>query len=288
MKSTKKALIIDGNSLVFRAFYATLSMYEYAIKNGIRPSNGIKTSLKMINKILNSDQYDYALVAFDSKEKTDRAKIYEGYKATRKKPVEGLIEQLVALQDGFSYLGLNVLSSPGIEADDLIGSFSALANKDQITCHIYTSDQDIFQLVNKYNVVYQFVKGVSVFNQVHERNFQEHFHDLKPEDVIQYKALVGDSSDNIPGVKGIGEKTAVQLIKDYLNIDNIYANLDQIKPSIKDKLVANKANCYLSKELATIRTDCLVDQDINNFKLKPLDQQNYFAFCEYYKISHLD
>lgn len=159
----------------------------------------------MINKILNSDQYDYALVAFDSKEKLIELRSMKVIKL-QEKPVEGLIEQLVALQDGFSYLGLNVLSSPGIEADDLIGSFSALANKDQITCHIYTSDQDIFQLVNKYNVVYQFVKGVSVFNQVHERNFQEHFHDLKPEDVIQYKALVGDSSDNIPGVKGIGEK----------------------------------------------------------------------------------
>ncbi|QMT98725.1 5'-3' exonuclease [Mycoplasma tullyi] len=288
MSSTKKALIIDGNSLVFRAFYATLGMYDYAVKNDIRPNNGIKTSLKMVNKILNSDQYDYALVAFDSKEKTDRAKIYEGYKATRKKPVEGLIEQLVALQDGFKYLGLSVLASPGIEADDLVGSFSTLANKDQITCHIYTSDQDIFQLVNEYNVVHQFVKGVTVFNRIDESNFHEHFHDLKPRDVIEYKALVGDSSDNIPGVKGIGSKTAVQLIKDYQNIDNIYANVDRLKRSVADKLIADKANCYLSKELATIRTDCLIDQDINNFKLKPLDTQNYLAFCEYYKISHLD
>ncbi|WP_027121940.1 5'-3' exonuclease [[Mycoplasma] imitans] len=288
MNNSKKALIIDGNSLVFRAFYATLGMYNYAIEHNIRPNNGIKTSLMMIDKILNSQKFDYALVAFDSKEKTDRAKVYEGYKATRKKPAEGLIEQLVALQDGLKFLGLNVLSSPGIEADDLVGSFSALANKHEINCHIYTSDQDIFQLVNQYNVVYQFVKGVSVFNQIDIDNFKEYFHDLKPLDVIQYKALVGDSSDNIPGVKGIGQKTAVQLIKDYQNIDNIYNNLDRIKRAVSEKLIANKDNCYLSRDLATIRTDCLNDQDIENFKLKPMDSQNYFAFCEYYKISHLD
>ncbi|MDC4183283.1 5'-3' exonuclease [Mycoplasma bradburyae] len=286
MNNTKKALIIDGNSLVFRAFYATINMYEYAVQNNIRPNNGIKTSLSMVNKILAKDKYDYALIAFDSKEKTDRAKLYDAYKATRKKPVEGLIEQLIALQDGFKFMGLNVISSPGIEADDLVGSFSFLATKNNIISHIYSSDQDIYQLVNEKTKLFQFVKGVTIFNEIDHVNFNEHFHGLNPLDVIEYKSLVGDKSDNIPGVKGIGEKTAIQLIKDYRNIDGIYENLDRIKPSIRNKLIENKDNCYLSKKLATIRTDCLEEHNIEDYKIKPIDESNFIGFCEYFNINY--
>ncbi|QZX49342.1 5'-3' exonuclease [Mycoplasma sp. E35C] len=286
MNTTKKALVIDGNSLVFRAFYATIGMYEYAVQNNLRPNNGIKTSLLMINKIIKQDNYDYALIAFDSGQKTDRAKVFEGYKATRKKPADGLIEQLIAIQDGLKFLGFKVLSSPGIEADDLVGSFSVLANKHNIKCDVYSSDQDIYQLVNQNTTMYQFVKGVSVFKEINDQNFAEHFHGLKPLDVIEYKALVGDSSDNIPGVKGIGIKTAIELIKQHKNIEGLYANLDSLKPSIQKKLIESKELCFLSKQLATIKTDCLIDADIEEFKINPMDAKEYFAFCDFYNINY--
>jgi DNA polymerase-1 len=209
----KKALVIDGNSMVYRMFYASLNQLEYYKARNLQPANAIKLFLLVLLKILTQTKYDYALVAFDHQKKTLRHNEFAEYKAGRKPMPEDLFVQLPVLKELIEDLGVHVLSMEGIEADDIIGSYAKKNNKNGVEVDIFSSDKDMLQLVNELTVVNLMKTGISDIRKVSLETFKDNFFGLTPEQVNDFKGIAGDSSDNLMGVKGIGEVSAVNLLK---------------------------------------------------------------------------
>lgn len=260
-----KFVLIDGNSLINRGFYATPPMQA---KDGT-PTNAVFAFMNMLIKIIGEVAPKYLLVAFDRKEPTFRHKMFAEYKGTRKPMPEDLAVQIPLLKTVLDALNISHYELSGIEADDIIGTLSKRYNNETI---IYTGDKDSFQLVDDSTSVYFTKRGISETEQYTNENFVEKV-GIHPINIIDLKALMGDSSDNIPGVKGVGEKTAVTLIKDYTTIENLYAHIDEIKGKLKDKLKEGEESSKLSKVLATINTavdiplkieDCVYDFPFTN------------------------
>ncbi|EEH02235.1 DNA polymerase type-A family protein [Ureaplasma urealyticum serovar 2 str. ATCC 27814] len=283
----KKAIVIDGNSLIYRAFHATYKQAEWAVENQLMPTNAIKLVASMIFKILNEDQFSYALIALDASKKTFRAQEYAAYKATRKPMDEKLVVQLPYIKKLFTAMGFHIISQPGIEADDFVGSFSNLMSKSNIDTIIYSTDRDMLQLINPNTKLKLLKTGTSIVQEINLANFALLNNGLLPKQIIDYKGLVGDSSDNLVGVKGIGPKTAINLILKYTNLENIYANLEEITPSVKNKLIEHEKMAFLSKKLATIQTDLLLDETLENFILKPYNIQELDTLFESLKINNM-
>lgn len=264
----KKALLIDGSSLMFRAFYGSINQIDYYIKNNQTPMNALKIVMLIIFKLLSQNNYEYGVIAFDHKDKNFRKKEFSFYKSNRKKAPDELIVQINPIQDVGKFFGLNVFCVSGIEADDVIGSCSKQLNKQDIICDIYSSDKDLLQLVNQKTNVILFEKGISKTTKYTIENFKELNNGLNPIQIIDYKAINGDSSDNIPGIKGIGNKIAIKLLQEFNSLENIYKNLDFIKSkSIKQKLIDSKKIAFDCKKLATIFLDYF-DQKECDFKLQ--------------------
>ena len=241
-----KFILIDGNSLINRAFYATPVLTN---AKGL-PTNAVYAFINMLVKIIENIKPKYMLVAFDRKEPTFRHKMYSEYKGTRKPMPEDLVPQVDLLKSVLDSIGIARYEQPGIEADDIIGT---LAKRFSIDTIIYTGDKDSFQLVDNTTSVYFTKRGISDIDEYNCYNFVEKM-TIMPKQIIDLKALMGDSSDNIPGVKGVGEKTALTLIRDYNSVENLYDNINSVAGKLKDKLVENKKMAYLSKTLATINT----------------------------------
>lgn len=253
-------VLIDGNSLLNRAFYATPM---FTTSSG-QPTNAIFGFTKLLLKILSDKKPDYIIVAFDLKAPTFRHKIYDEYKATRKGMPDELAIQVEPLKSLLSEMKVAMCSLEGYEADDIIGTLSA---KYDVHSYIYTGDRDTYQLVDDKTDVCFTKRGVSDILNLNRSNFSE-FTDLdNPLQVVDLKSLMGDKSDNIPGVAGIGEKTAYELIKKYGSLDSIYENIDEIKGALKDKLIAGKEIAYLSYKLAKIDRSCPLLLDINDCKV---------------------
>lgn len=249
-----KLVLIDGNSLLNRAFYATP---VFSTKNG-QPTNAIFGFTKLLLKILSDLRPEYIIVAFDLKAPTFRHNMYDGYKATRKPMPEELAAQVEPLKGLLAEMGVAMCSQEGLEADDIIGT---LSKKFNVHSYIYTGDRDSYQLVDEKTDVYFTKRGVSDLLKLSIENFRQET-GLIPEQIIDLKALMGDKSDNIPGVAGIGEKTALGLIEKYGSIDGVYANINEIKGSLNKKLTEGKESAYLSYELAKINRDCRINIDI--------------------------
>lgn len=248
-----KLVLIDGNSLLNRAYYA---MSVFTTKDGL-PTNGIFGFIKLVFKIIEEKKPKYFAVTFDLHAPTFRHKMYDGYKATRKPMPEELVKQVPVLKDLLASMRIKTVEKEGYEADDLLGTLSRKFGS--VETYIYTGDRDAYQLV-KENVNVCFTKrGVSDVDLLTNDNFFEKI-GLTPAQIIEEKALMGDSSDNIPGVKGIGPKSALELLQAYGTVENIYRNLDRLSPATQKKLAENEANARLSKTLATI--DCNVPLDI--------------------------
>lgn len=254
-----KLVLIDGNSLLNRAFYATP---VFTTKDG-RPTNAIFGFVKLLLKIIDDLQPQYMAVAFDLKTPTFRHKMYDGYKATRKPMPEELAAQVEPLKALLSAMKIAMCEKEGMEADDLIGTLSA---KFDVHSYIYTGDRDSYQLVDDKTDVYFTKRGVSDLVKLSKDNFFEQV-GLNPLQIIDLKALMGDKSDNIPGVAGIGEKTALGLIAEYSSLDGIYENLDKIKGATHDKLEKGKEQAYLSYRLATIDRNCGIDLELDQCKV---------------------
>lgn len=257
----EKLVLIDGNSLVNRAFFATP---HFTNKEGT-PTNGIFGFIKLFLKIIRDIKPQYAVVAFDEHAPTFRHKKYAQYKGTRKPMPEELAVQMPILKECLALMNVKMCSQAGIEADDIIGSISR--KFPSVESYIYTGDRDSYQLVKEgVNVCYT-LKGVSELLLLTKDNFLETV-GLRPEQIVDLKALMGDSSDNVPGVPGIGEKMAKKLLGEYASIDEIYEHLDEIKGAAHNKLEANKELAFLSKELVTIDTAVPLDFTLDDCALK--------------------
>ncbi len=256
----EKLVLIDGNSLLNRAFYATP---QFSTKSGT-PTNGVFGFIKLMLKIIADKKPTHFAVAFDVHAPTFRHQMYGDYKAGRKPMPEELAVQFPIVKEVLNLMGIRICEMPGHEADDVIGT---LAKKCSLPTYIYTGDRDAYQLVDNTTTVCFTRKGVSDLLELTEENFFDEV-GLSPSQIIDLKALMGDKSDNIPGVAGIGEKTAHSLLTAYGDLDGVYANIDAIKGATQKKLIENKETAYFSKQLATIELDAPIDVALGDCILK--------------------
>lgn len=268
-------IIIDGNSLMNRAFYALPEMTD---KKG-RHTNALYGFANIIFKILKEYTPTHFAVAFDLKAPTFRHKMYDGYKAGRKKMPDELAEQIEPLKQMIDFFGINRLEMEGFEADDILGVVAKKAGESGLKTYIITGDKDSFQLATD-NVSILFTKkGISEIEVVDKQKMLDDY-GITPTEFIDLKALMGDSSDNIPGVAGIGEKTGLKLIQEYKSIENIYKHIDEIKGAVQKKLIADEESAYMSKKLATIHTDLPVDFETEEILYNGLDTKNLTEFFQ--------
>lgn len=271
----KKLLILDSNSILNRAFYGVRYL---STKDGT-PTNAIYGFLNILLKLIKEQEPDYICAAFDVKAPTFRHKQYEGYKAQRKPMPEGLAAQMPLAKDVLRAMGVTILEKEGYEADDIIGTVARLCEESEISCFIATGDKDDLQLASdKTKVILTVTK--SGYNETiiyDDKAVKEKYH-VTPTEFIDVKALMGDPSDNIPGVKGVGEKTAMSLIEKHHSIEYIYENIDGIglKGAMLQKMKDGREMAFMSKELATINRntpiefnaeECVFDGFENNGEL---------------------
>lgn len=255
----KSLVLIDGNSLLNRVFYAT---QVFSTKDG-RPTNAIFGFTKLLFKIMEDDKPDYLIVTFDMRAPTFRHKMYEGYKATRSPMLPELAAQVQPLKALLSAMKVAICQKEGVEADDLLGT---LSKKFDVHSYIYTGDRDSYQLVDEKTDIYYTKRGVTDLLKLNNENFIEVL-GYHPSQVIDLKSLMGDKSDNIPGVEGVGEVTAKKLIAQYGTLDGVYSHIEEIKSaSLRNKLEAGKDKAYLSYKLATIDRYCDVDITLEDCK----------------------
>ena len=272
----EKLILIDGNSLLNRAFYATP---VFTTKDGV-PTNGVFGFIKLLLKIVSDRQPTYFAVAFDLRAPTFRHKLYADYKAGRKGMPDELAVQVPILKETLTLMGIKILEKEGYEADDIIGT---LAKKFDVQTYIYTGDRDSYQLVDETTNVCYTRKGVSDILELSTENFHNEL-GLTPSQIIELKALMGDKSDNIPGVAGIGEKTAMNLLEKYKDLDGIYANIDEIGGASNKKLVDGKESAYFSRTLATIDVNVPLDVTLSECMIKmpfPASVKDQFAKLEF-------
>ena len=275
-------LVVDGNSILNRAFYGIRPL---TTKSG-QPTNAIHGFLTMLEKIKSYTNPDRVAIAFDLREPTFRHKAYSGYKSNRKGMPEELAQQVEPLKTLLTLLGYTLVTCPGYEADDILGTLSKVADNQGHKCVIATGDRDSLQLVtenvtvdlasNKENILYTPEKIMEVYG-------------VTPKQLIDIKAIQGDTSDCIPGVAGIGPKGAGDLIQRFNNLDYIYENIDtiDIKEGVRNKLIASKDNAYLSRSLGEICCNAPIDTDFDSYKVNMIDVEatiRYMNNLELFKL----
>ena len=252
----KKIVLVDGNNLLFRSYYATAYTGNIMRNKEGFPTNGVYGFVNMINKIISDEKPEYMMVAFDIG-KTFRHEKYERYKDGRRETPDDLKVQFPVAKKILTAMGIKYLECAGYEADDIIGTISMWCEKDpEYDALIVSSDKDLLQLISDETVV-KLLKTKD-YIWMDKKTFNDTY-GFDPIHMIDLKALMGDSSDNIPGVKGIGEKGAIKLVSEYKNIDNIYENIDKIKGATQIKLIDGKEDAYYSKDLVTIYREVPLD-----------------------------
>ena len=248
-------VLVDGFSIAFRAFYA---LPETLMTSKGTPTNVIHGFMSMLNKITSDYKLNQLIVTWDLPGQTFRNEIYTEYKANRTSAPDNFNLQIPLLQSLLKTFNIPQVSKEGYEADDVLGSLSKSLNSDKKKVLIVTGDRDTFQLISKKTNILYTKRGISDVDLVDEKFFVEKF-GIKTSQYVEYLALKGDPSDNIPGLPGVGQKTATTLLQEYQNIDNIYKNVDDLTPKIKSSFEENKELLLMSKELATIKTDIELD-----------------------------
>ncbi|HUC78756.1 MAG TPA: 5'-3' exonuclease H3TH domain-containing protein, partial [Candidatus Saccharimonadales bacterium] len=277
----KRFVIIDGKSIFYRGYYA---MPELKTKDGV-PTGGIYGFAVMALEILKKLNPDYVCVAWD-KPKTNirkRLAIYPGYKAGRKPAPDDFYLQIPILHKLLDAFGWPLYELDDYEADDIMGTLSSQATAKNIETFLVTSDLDILQLISSHTKAYILKKGLSNIEEYNAESFEKK-HGIRVEQFLDYKSLAGDSSDNIPGVPGIGNKTAVELLNQYSSLDQIYENTALIKAAVSQKLIAGKDSAYMSKKLAQIWLDAPVSLDltaVDGSKAKPEEIKNILNELEF-------
>lgn len=275
----EKLLIIDGNSLVNRAFYALPLLTN---QNG-EYSNAVYGFANILIKFITEHKPTHIAVAFDHAKKTFRNDIYAEYKGTRKGMPEELRSQMPILKDMLSTMNIKIYEQNGIEADDIIGT---IAKSTDVETIILSGDRDVLQLIDSSTCVWITKKGITEVLEVNQDNMQEEFGYL-PYQVVEMKSIMGDSSDNIPGVVGIGEVGAKNLISKYGTLDGIYDHIDDISGKLKEKLINGKEMAYLSHTLATIKTDCNIDFHLEDCDYDFPFNENVLRLFEKYEFKSL-
>ena len=275
----KKITLIDGNSIMFRAYYAT----AYPGAKLMQSSNGVYTNalfafVGMFEKIVTDDTTD-VLVAFDTKEPTKRHLKYEAYKAGRAKMPEELGQQIPMIFDYIKLSGVKLYFKPGYEADDIIGTLAKQASDKGYFVDVYTSDRDMLQLVDNQVTVHLLKRGMQEVDDYDPKALVEKY-ELTHEQIIDLKALMGDSSDNIPGVPGVGEKTAIKLLKTYQTIENLYEHQDEINGKLGERIRDNKDLAFMSKDLVTIDLYANIDENVETIQKEEAD---YAALTKFFQ-----
>lgn len=266
--SNPRLLLLDGNSLINRAFYGLHGRQNLTAPDGT-PTGALFAFMNMYLRYLEDIQPTHVVVAFDRREPTIRHELYSEYKATRKPMPEDLATQIPLLKQLLAAMGVYCLEKPGYEADDIIGTLASTGSKEKIPVTIITGDKDSFQLIDDNVTVMQPVtrRGLTETEEYDPEAIRKRYN-IGPEQFIDFKAIMGDPSDNIPGVKGIGEKGALELLQEYENLDQIYASLGKIRPALAKKLEESKEMAYLSRELATIICDMEISSNLQDFELQ--------------------
>ena len=264
----EKIIMVDGNNLLFRSYFATAYTGNVMRNSKGFPTNALYGFTNMINKIVLEENPTYMIVAFD-KGKTFRHLKYTEYKGGRDETPDDLKSQFPIAKELLTYMGIKYYEIDNYEADDIIGTFSNYCDKDSnYQGVIISSDKDLLQLISD-EVEIKLLKQKD-YIRYNKKSFIDEYK-IDPIKVIDLKALMGDSSDNIPGVKGVGEKTALKLLQDYNSLDGVYENLDKLSPKMKEKLVTSKEDAYMSYDLATIVKDVPMDINLEDIKIKEKD-----------------
>lgn len=273
----KKLLLVDGNSILNRAFYALSGSRMLKTRSGMY-TNAVYGFLNVLNKYLQDPGYTHMAIAFDRKEPTFRHEMFDGYKATRSKMPDELAEQMPIAKELIENLGIRIIEQPGIEADDIIGTFAKNAARDGFEVIVLSGDKDLFQLIDeRITVDYATTKDKSSVTVSYQTNEMLQRYGIRPESLVELKAIMGDPSDNIPGVKGIGEKGAIKLITEFGNIDKIYDKIDSIDNARTKKLLEeSKEMCFLSRELARIKTDATLPLLVDDLKKQEPDLEKLY------------
>jgi len=268
-----KLMLIDGNSILNRSYFAMYGRNMLKTKDGLF-TNAVFGFLNTYDKFLKSEEPTHILVAFDMKYPTFRHEKYKEYKAGRKPMPEELVMQLPVTREVLDAMGIKRIELKGYEADDIIGTFKYQAEKKGWDTVVITGDRDMMQLASDKCTVKipTTLKGSPYVREYDRKKILDEY-GIEPGDFIEVKALMGDKSDNIPGVRGIGEKTAVKLIAEYRTLENLYENIDKIKSeSIREKLLSDKENAFLSRELGKICLDCPIPFREEELKRDELDE----------------
>lgn len=276
----KKLLVIDGNAIVHRAYHA----YPPSLTTPLgEPINAVYGWFAMLIKVLEEVKPEYLAVCFDRPAPTFRKQLYAGYQAHRPQMADDLSGQITKLQDGLAQIGIPVFGIDGYEADDLIGTISVQGRKQGVETVILSGDRDLLQLVNGQVKMLAPITGITKFILFDGETVKEKY-GVKPSQVRDYKALVGDNSDGYPGVAGIGPKTAIGLLEKYESLESLYEHLGDLPEKIQLKLATDAEQAALAKKLATILIDApltldLAACDVKNFTQgKVLDVFDFFGF----------
>ena len=259
----KKVILVDGNNLLFRSYFATAYTGNTMRNSKGFPTNGLYGLVNMLNKIIREEKPEYMLVAFD-KGKTFRHEKYLDYKGGRNETPDDLKRQFSVAKKLVPLMGIKCFEIDNYEADDIIGTYSKMALIDpEFETTIVSSDKDLLQLINEETEV-KLLKQKD-YIRMNEETFIDTY-GIKPIRMIDLKGLMGDASDNIPGVKGIGEKTALKLLQEYDSLENVYDNIDNIKGATKQKLIDGKESAFMSKDIATIYNEVPVTYSLEELK----------------------
>lgn len=282
----KKLIIIDANSIIYRAFHA---LPPLTTKKG-ELVNAVYGFLLVLLRIFKEFNPEYIAACFDTAEPTFRHIQFDGYKAKRPPAPEALLGQIPKVKEALDCFNIKVCAKEGFEADDLIGTVSKKFSekyKSLSEIIILSGDSDMLQLIGGKVRVCLLKTGVKDLVLYDKEKVKERYQGLGPEQMADFKALKGDPSDNVPGVAGIGEKTAIEILAKFGNIEKLYKTLkktsaenDILKPRIKDLLLKGKEKAFMSKELVTIKTDCPVDVVLDDLGRKEYDKKSLIAFLQ--------
>lgn len=267
----EKLVVIDGNSILNRAFYGIMSSKMLQTADGTY-TNAVYGFLAIMFKLLEDINPDYMAVAFDVKHPTKRHEMYKEYKGTRKGMPDELASQMPIIKEVLEAMNIKIIEQEGYEADDILGTLAKYSEKQGMEVTLLTGDRDSFQLASD-NIVIRIprTKGGKTETENFDRSKILEVYGVEPKQLIEVKGLMGDTSDNIPGVPGVGEKTALNLIKDYSSIDNLYKKLENgeqvAKGKLKENLENNKDLAILSRELGRIDVNAPIDKELSNFKI---------------------
>lgn len=272
-------ILIDGNSLLFKAFYATAYTGNYMInKDGI-PTNAVFGFARMMHKIMER-QPKYMIVAFDYGKKTFRNELMEAYKATRKETPQELVPQFEIVREYLKAHNISYYELEGYEGDDLIGTLTLFGEKNNLDVSVYTADKDAFQLISDHTKIYRTNKKGVTEVEIYDKEKLKEVYDLTPDQIRDLLGLMGDTADNIPGIKGVGEKTALKLLHQYNTIEGIESHASEIKGKMGEKIRNGIEDAKISKKIATILRDVPIDVDLDTARYDGYDFEtlkNFFA-----------